>query len=322
MKLKRIVKVLFSDWPAKVLSLSIALLLTLFFNLTRLEQRTINIPLTVSLNEELAPSSQYPSMVKVILRGERDLIYSIREDEISASLDLSEYKNEGVYRAPIRLQKRGNALIADPLEIHPEPTDIAIGLEKRVAKSVPVTPSFKGFLESGFELANFDIVPPEVTISGPAGLIARTTEISTDTIELSGKKADFTATVRLLKKDSLLAFEGRDVVVFSAKVNKSRDVKNFVNLPIFIRGLAPGLAPAEILPTGNLRMHIAEELLKDFNTSEALSVDLSGLTKAGSYTVEVLVAVPDEAVVETYEPQTLTIRLQASSQPAEPAAGL
>ncbi len=322
MKLKRILIVLFSDWPAKVLSLSIALLLTLFFNLTRLEQRTINIPLSVSLNEELAPSSQYPSMVKVILRGERDLIYSIREDEISASLDLSEYKNEGVYRAPIRLQKRGNALIADPLEIHPEPSDIAIGLEKRVAKSVPVTPSFKGFLESGFELANFDIVPPEVTISGPAGLIARTTEISTDTIELSGKKADFTASVRLLKKDPLLSVEGKDLVVFSATVNKSRDVKNFVNLPIFIRGLAPDLALEEILPTGNLRMHIAEELLKNFKTGEALSVDLSSFTKAGSYTVDVLVSVPDEAVVETYEPQTLTIRLKALTQPAEPAEGL
>ncbi|MDX9827666.1 MAG: CdaR family protein [Spirochaetia bacterium] len=322
MKLKRIFKILFSDWPAKVLSLSIALLLTLFFNLTRLEQRTINIPLTVSLNEELAPSSQYPSMVKVLLRGERDVIYSIREDEISASLDLSEYKNVGVYRAPIRLQKRGNALVADPLEIHPEPTDIAIGLEKRVAKSVPVTPSFKGFLESGFELANFDIVPPEVTISGPEGLIARTAEISTDTIELSGKKVDFTASVRLLKKDPLLTFEGRDLVVFSAAVHKSRDVKNFVNLPIFIRGLQPGLALAEILPTGNLRMHIAEEVLKNFKTSEMLSVDLSDFTRAGTYTVEVVVRIPEEAVLETYEPQTLTIRLQAAVQPAEPAAGL
>jgi len=322
MKLKRMARLLFSDWPAKVLSLSIALLLTLFFNLTRLEQRTINIPLTVSINDVLAPSSQYPSMVKVILRGERDMIYSIREDEISASLDLSEYKNEGVYRVPIRLQKRGNALVADPLEIHPEPSDIAIGLEKRIAKSVPVTPSLKGFLESGFELANFDILPPEVTISGPAGLVSRASEISTDTIELSGKKADFTVNVRLLKKDSLLAFEGKDSVVFSATVRKSRDIKNFVNLPIIVRGLAPGLALAEILPTGNVRMHIAEEVLKDFKTDEMLSVDLKDYTKAGTYTVNVVLSVPEEVVVETYDPQTLTIKLQAAAQPAEPGAEL
>ncbi len=322
MKLKRILKLLFSNWHAKVLSLSIALLLTLFFNLTRLEQRTINIPLTVSINDVLAPSSRYPSMVKVVLRGERDVIYSIREDEISASLDLSGYKSEGVYRAPIRLQKRGNALVADPLEIHPEPSDIAIGLEKRIAKSVPVTPSFKGFLESGFELANFDILPPEVTISGPAGLVSTTTEISTDTIELSGKKADFTANVRLLKKDSLLAFEGKDSVVFSATVRKSRDIKNFVNLPISVKGLSPGLTLAEILPTGNVRMHIDEEVTKNFKTGDMLSVDLGNFVKPGTYTVDVILSVPEEAVVETFDPQTLTIKLETSAQPAEPAAGL
>jgi YbbR domain-containing protein len=312
MKPKRFLKRTFADWPAKVLSLAIALLLTLFFNLTRLEQRTVSIPLTISLNDEMAPSSQYPGMVKVTLRGERDVIYGIREDEISASLDLSAFKNEGVYRAPVHLEKRGNALIADPLEIHPEPSEIAIGLENRVAKKVPVTPSFKGFLESGFELTTFDIAPAEVTISGPAGLVARTTEVSTDTIELSGKKSDFTVSVRLLKKDSLLSIEGRESVVFAAKVRKSLDVKSFVNISIHPLGLSPTLSLADILPTGNVRMHIPEEAMEGFDQDYLLFIDLSSLAKPGTYTVDVIVSAPEGAVVETYEPQTLTVSLQAS----------
>ncbi len=312
MKPERFFKSVFADWPAKVLSLAVALLLTLFFSLTRLEQRTISIPLAVSLNEEMAPSSQYPRMVRVTLRGERDVIYGIREDEVSASLDLAAFKNEGVYRAPVRLEKRGNALSADPLELRPEPSEIAIGLEKRVAKKVPVTPSFKGFLESGYELSTFDIVPPEVTVSGPAGLVARTTEISTDTIELSGKRTDFNVDVRLLKKDSLLAFEGKESVVFAAKVRKSLDVKNFVGIRITAEGLAPSLAVSEAIPTGNVRMHIPEELLAAFNPEALLSIDLSSFSKPGTYTVDVIVSAPPGSVVETYEPQTLTIRLQSS----------
>lgn len=310
MKPERFFKIMFTDWPAKVLSLAVALLLTLFFSLTRLEQRTISIPLTISLNDEMAPSSQYPRTVRVVLRGERDAIYGIREDEISASLDLANYKNEGVYKAPIRLEKRGNALIADPLEIHPEPAEIAIGLEKRVAKKLPITPSFKGFLESGFELTTFDIAPSEVTVSGPAGLVARTTEISTDTIELSGKKSDFTVNVRLLMKENLLTLEGKESAVFSAKVRKSLDIKNFVNIKILPTGLLPSLAVADILPTGNVRMHIPEESMGAFNQDALLSIDLSGFTKPGTYTVDVVVTSPEGAVVETYEPQTLTIRLQ------------
>ena len=312
MKPERFFKSMFADWPAKVLSLAVALLLTLFFSLTRLEQRTISIPLAVSLNEEMAPSSQYPRMIRVTLRGERDVIYGIREDEVSASLDLASFKNEGVYRVPVRLEKRGNALSADPLEIHPEPSEIAIGLEKRVAKKIPVTPSFKGFLESGYELSTFDIVPPEVTVSGPAGLVARTTEISTDTIELSGKKTDFNVDVRLLKKDTLLAFEGKESVIFAAKVRKSLDVKNFTGIRITAEGLAPSLALAEAIPTGNVRMHIPEELLASFNTETLLTIDLSSFSRPGTYTVDVIVSSPPGSIVETYEPQTLTVRLQNS----------
>ena len=312
MKPERFFKSMFADWPAKVLSLAVALLLTLFFSLTRLEQRTISIPLSISLNDEMAPSSFYPRIVRVILRGERDVIYGIREDEISASLDLAEYKSEGVYKAPIHLEKRGNALSADPLEIRPEPSEIAIGLERRVSKKVPVTPAFKGFLESGFELASFDIVPAEVTISGPEGLVARTTEISTDTIELSGKKSDFSVEVRLLKKENLLSLEGRESVAILAKVRKSLDVKNFVNLRIYPIGLASSLSLAEILPTGNLRMHIPEEAMKGFDQEKLLSVNLTSFVKPGTYTVDVAVSAPEGAYVETYEPQSITIRLQSS----------
>lgn len=301
---------LFADWPAKVLSLAVALLLTLFFNLTRLEQRTINIPLTVSINDEMAPSSQYPRMVRVSLRGERDVIYGIREDEISASLDLVAYKSEGVFKAPIRLEKRGNALTADPLEIHPEPAEIAIGLEQRMMKKVPVTPSFKGFLESGFELTTFDLSPAEVTISGPAGLVARTTEIATDTIELSGKKSDFTVNVRLLKKESLLSLEDREAVVFAAKVRKALDVMNFVNITILPEGLLPSLVIADILPTGQVRMRIPEETLAGFDQKTMLSIDLSAFTKPGTYTVDVAVKAPQGAIVESHEPQTITVSLQ------------
>jgi hypothetical protein len=312
MKAERILKALFSDWPAKVLSLAVALLLTLFFNLTRLEQRTINIPLAVSFAEEMAPSSQYPRMVKVVLRGERDVIYGIREDEISAGIDLSGYRNEGVYRVAIRLEKRGNALTADPLEIHSDPSEIAIGLEKRVEKKIPVTPSFKGFLESGYELISFDVVPSEIVITGPAGLVARTTEISTDIIELGGKKADFSVDVRIIKKEALIALQGKDTVLFSAKVRKSIDVRNYLDIPITPVGLAANLQILDPLPKGAMRLHVSEEIASGIDVTQLLTIDISAFTKPGTYTVEVGVLPPENAIIETFEPQTLTIRLQSS----------
>ncbi|HEY9053633.1 MAG TPA: CdaR family protein [Rectinemataceae bacterium] len=314
MKLDQTMKRLFSQWPAKVLSLAVALLLTLFFNLTRLEQRLMSIPLAVSMHDSMAASSAYPRMVKVVLRGERDVIYGIREDEISASVDLSSYREEGVFKVPIRLEKRGGAVAADPLEIRPDPSEIAIGLERRVAKRLPVTPSFKGFLESGYELASFDISPSEVVLSGPAGLMARSAEISTDTIELSGKRGDFSVEVRLIKKDSLMSFEGRDSVLFSAKIKRSLDVKEIAKATIMPRGLSPSLALAEPLPTGSLRLHLPGGYDSPIDSRSLLYVDFSGLGKPGTYTVEVGLSLPDQAILEAYEPQSLTVRLISLSQ--------
>ncbi len=313
MKLDQLAKRLFSQWPAKVLSLAVALLLTLFFNLTRLEQRIMSIPLAVSMHDSMAPSSAYPRMVKAVLKGERDVIYGIREDEISASIDLSSYRDGGVYKVPVRLEKRGGALTADPLELRPDPVEIAIGLERRVAKRLPVTPSFKGFLESGYELASFDINPPEVVLSGPEGLIARSSDIGTDTIELSGKKGDFSVEVRLIKKEGLLSFEGRDTVVFSARIKRSLDVKEISKAVISPRGLSPSLALAEPLPTGSLRLHMPGGADASLDSRSLLFVDLSGLGKPGTYTVEVGLSLPDQAVLEAYQPQSLTIRLVSMS---------
>jgi len=310
MKPEKLAARLFADWPAKVLSLAAALLLTLFFNLTRLEQRTISIPLAVALNGQFSPSSQYPHMIKVVLKGERDVIYGIREDEVSASLDLAGFKGEGIYRVPVKLERRGNALAADPLELRPEPLEITIGLERRLSRKVPVTPSFKGFLESGYELTSFDLVPAEVDISGPAGLVAQTTDISTDIIELEGKKTDFSVDVRLIKKDNLLEFAGKDSVIFSARVTRSLNVKTFTGVRIGMKGLAGFLSLAETLPTGNLRLHIPDGKESNLDPDGLLSVDLSALTRPGIYTVDVAVRQPEGIIVETYEPQTVTVRIQ------------
>lgn len=312
MKFDALLRKIFENWPAKVLSLAAALLLMLFFNLTRLEERTLSIPLAVSLNDTMVPSSHYPRMIRVVLKGEREVIYGIREDEISASVDLSGYRNEGVYRVAVRLEKRGNALTADPLEIHPEPSELALGLERKVTRLVPVTPAFKGFLETGYELTSFDLDPLEVTISGPAGLVAQTIEVPTDTIELSGKKTDFSMDVRLIRKDTLLNFEGKDSVLFSARVRRSLDVRTIEDTPISIKNLSPSLAPGAELPRGSVRIHVPADALENFVPENLLSVDMSDVFRPGNYTLPVTIQAPPGSVVESFQPQSVTVSIVSS----------
>lgn len=311
MRYEKYLAAVLHNWPAKVLSLAVALMLMVFFNLTRLEQRIINVPLAVSLNDEMAISTQLPRTVRIVLKGERDTIYGIREDDISAYLELSGIKSEGAYRIPIKLEKRGNALSADPLEIAAEPLEIAVGLEKKVIKTVPVTPSFKGFLESGYELSSFDIQPPEIVISGPAGLIARTADVSTDIIELNGKRSDFSIQVRIIKKDPLITLEGKDTIAFSAKIKKSMQAQTIENIRIAVKNLEFGLMVSQPLLSGVARVSAAEGVALPTQVNDILFVDAQGINKPGEYTLPVRAESLPGIVIDTFEPQEVQLSVES-----------
>jgi YbbR domain-containing protein len=304
------VKKLTADWPAKVLSLAAALLLFFFYRLNRLEDRYLSVPLSVTVNDEFAPASQVPRSVRISLRGESNALFSIQEDDIKASLDLSGYRSEGVFRAAVQIEKRGSALGVDPLEIKSDPSEIAIGMERKVSRVVPVTPSFRGFLEPGYELVSFEIAPPEVEINGPSSAVARVSDLATDFIELSGRSADFSTKVKLVKKESLVFFSGPDEVQFRAVVRRSLATRSFERLPILPTGLDEAFDLAAPLPAGKLRLRASGEATADFAPSPgALSVDLSSVKKPGSYSLPVLAVLPDGFVVESYEPQSVTVEV-------------
>jgi YbbR domain-containing protein len=306
-------KRLLSNWPAKVLSLAAALLLFFFYKLNRLEDRYISVPLAVSLNDEYLPSSQYPRTVRLTLRGETNALFTIQEDDVRASLDLSDYRAEGQYRAPVQIERKGTALGVDPLEIRADPAAVSVAMERRVTRVVPVTPSFKGFLEPGYELLSFDLKPAEISVSGPASAVARVDDVQTDFIELAGRNSDFTVKTRVLKKESLVAISGSDSVEFRAIVQRSLAIKSFEGIAISGEGLPGELALAVPLPAGSLRVRSSTTDISVFSPAQGiLFVDLSLLRKAGTYEVKVQARSPDGFTIERYEPQAIQVTIVAA----------
>ena len=310
---KGMAKRLLSNWPAKVLSFAAALLLFFFYRLNRLEDRYISTPLSVSVNDEYALASQAPRSVRVTLRGESNALFTIQEDDIKASLDLSSYRAEGQYRAPVQVERKGTALGVDPLEIRTDPVDVAVAIEKRVTRVVPITPSFKGFLEPGYELVAFDLKPSEIEVSGPASAVARVDDVQTDFIELSGRNSDFTVKSRVVKKESLVSVSGPDSVEFRAVVQRSLAIKTFQGVAIAGEGLTPDLALAQSLPAGSFRIRSSTTDISGFApTPGLLYVDLSGMRKAGTYQAKVQARSPDGFTIERFDPQAVQVTVVAA----------
>ena len=192
---------------------------------------------------------------------------------------------------------------------------MSVSLEKRITRIVPVTPSFKGFLEPGYELQSFDLVPSEVEISGPASAVARVGDVQTDFIELAGRSSDFTAKVRVVRKEGLVSVSGPETVAFRAVVQRSLAIKSFEGLSISIEGLASGLALEQSLPPGSLRLLSSMVDIAGFSPPTGiLLLDLSMIRRPGNYMIKVQTRAPDGFTIERYEPQSVQVTVVAAGE--------
>ena len=301
---------LITDWPAKVLSLVVAVLVFSFYRLNRLEERYVSVPLSVTVGDDFVPSSPIPRSIRLTLRGESNSLVTVLEEDLRASIDLSHATGEGLFKAPVVVERRGSALGVDPLEIAADPPEIAVPLERKLHKIVPMTPSFRGYLAPGYELSSFSLEPAEEEISGPASSVERIIDLSTDPIELSGKTADFHTEVRVFAKDPLVLVAGKGTSVFRASILQSMDFRTFDNVPVTVTGLGKGFALAEPLPACSLRVRSSAAILKEFTLpAEAVVLDLTTATKPGIYTLPLDARLPEGVGLDSIDPAALTIRV-------------
>ena len=303
---------LLENWPAKVISLVMAIFIMFLYNLTRLEQRVIIVPLNISEGHSYVPATEYPKTVRVIIRGDREQIYRVRESDIVASLDLARYSSEGVFRVPVKLERRGDALNIDPLELKAEPSEIPISFERLSAKRVAITPTFKGFLEQGYVLISYEILPSEISIEGPTSLVSSIKDISTDIIELSGKTSDFSLSVPLVKPSDLIRLVDANTVKFSAKIQIQERRLTLKNVPIYISNLDPSLTISDQLPSGKITLVPQPGQDETLASDASLQADFKGIVKPGLYSIPLTVNTPEGFEVEAYEPLALNVRLHSA----------
>jgi len=307
---------LLADWPAKVLSIAGAVALFFFYQLNRLEERPLSVPLVVTANSDFVPASQYPRTVRLVLRGESNAIYAVLEDDLEATLDLRGYTSAGVWRVPVRVEKRGSALGIDPLEISVDPSDVAVSIEARVVKDIQVVPSFRGYLEPGYELAGFKLVPSRLEIAGPAGIMEKLADAATEPIELTGRNDTFTVRVRIASRDPLLTFLSSDIVEFTAEVKKALVYRTYQDLQVGFSGLAEGLSVNTSILPGSARVAASSLELETFIPEAGiLDADLSDVDGPGVYTVAVVPRFPAGFDVESWLPMTVTVSV-GRSQPS------
>jgi len=207
-------------WPVKILSLGAALLISFFYKMSTMETRYYSQPLLIESTNSLVPASSYTQDVKISLRGEKNSITLIHDEDIEAYIDLSKYTSEDTYRIPVQIRKKGSALGIEPLEITIEPSDIHIKLENKKSREIKITPSFHGFIAEGYEMTGQSINPSSITAEGPHNNIESLSEFNTAAIDLDGRYESFSILVNIIINDPLIITHGSRMIEYKATIKQ------------------------------------------------------------------------------------------------------
>ncbi|GHT98301.1 hypothetical protein FACS1894142_4460 [Spirochaetia bacterium] len=323
------------NWPPKVLSIALAIILFIFHRMSVLEDRFFSVPLNIELNGSLVPAGSYPRMIRVSLRGDASSILPILEDDIEAYVDMTKHTEPGSYRAPVQVRKQGTALGIDSLEINVDPMEINLELDQKISKYVPLNPIYQGYLEQGYELVSYTLSPNQVVVDGPQGLMSNISALPTEAIELGGRSEDFTLSVRVLNRDPLLVIRGDGVTEFRGIIASSVIMRSFDAVPIVLQGLSADLIVLSqddfgagsalegadgrpdddtlVIARGSIRLEGGQNRLENFVLpTRFLRLDASGIGEPGTYTLPVMVDVPPDFTLIRADPPDVTVEVYSA----------
>jgi hypothetical protein len=238
------------------------------------------------------------------------------EDDIEAYLDLTRYREPGSFKASVQIRKKGTAIEVENLEIIVDPMEIAIDLDTKLSKYVPIAPDLEGSPARGYELVSYTLEPNQMVIDGPLNLISGVAELNTDAIDLESRNEDFTVHLKVMNPNPLLVIRGDGMTEFRGFIRESIMIRSFDDIPISVTGLSGDFAALET-GFGSLRLEGAQRLIEVFEPQEnLLSVDASEITEPGIYVLPVKASVPEAFTLSRQEPSEITLRIVEADEQA------
>jgi YbbR domain-containing protein len=190
-------------WGLRVLALGIALGLWFNFSFEAREAPSERlIEAAVSYNRPRGYIVLDPvQSVNVRLRGSSKAVRRLSPFQVAVQVDLSRYQ-EGTWTFNLGPE---NVLMPDGVElVSIEPPAIRVELEKEVTQRLPVVPKLTGEPAGGATLAEPEVLPNQVLVTGPESRIAKAATLSTQPISLDGHALPFEATVAVVTPDPLI----------------------------------------------------------------------------------------------------------------------
>jgi YbbR domain-containing protein len=171
-----------------------------------------------NLPQGLLVLSDAPDTVRAELRGPSGTITTASLAEVFASLDLSGVTGPG--EQTFTLSSADFSLPQGVAFLRAVPSQLRLRFDRTLVRDVPVTIRLTGAPPPGFRIANQQITPGRLRISGPEAQVTAITGAETDLIDVSNMTRTTDAKVNAFVANARVQFESPPVVTVRLTIDK------------------------------------------------------------------------------------------------------
>lgn len=303
--IRKLERALEHNFLLKMFSVVFAIGLWAFVNLgARDTEKALLVPLELrNIPEQYMVTSPVADTVEMRVRGPRTLLGSIEDRRQRVILDLA---NVRAGTTSFKIDSEMLNLPRGVRVVRVSPVQITLEVERVVRKSLPVSAGVTGSVPAGFRIAETEIRPPTVMVTGPAREVEPLKIIVTEPIKLPAGQSTFEESILLVKPGDLMRLLPESVTV-RGRLEEVTSSQDFKQVEIGVRNASrqTRILPARI----DVTIRGPQRLLKGLKLSgDNVFVDVAGLAP-GAYRGKIEVALPEGLEAQELRPNEVSVRI-------------
>ena len=258
----------------------------------------VSVPLEIrNLPDDLAIAGDVIDSVNVRVKAPEVVLNTMKPDRISARLDLASLES-GDHMVRLRPEEVRVPPGADVVKISPE--YVAVRLERRMTRELPVTPRVIGEPAEGYAIGTAIVKPDHVRVSGPESAMRLAKEVLTDVVRVDGRATPVEMMVNLFPDRMGVRVVSDERATLTADIHEQQVMRVFEGVPVRAEGttalvrLDPATVDITLEGTPGAFAGVARDDLSVF-------VDLSRLAlKPGGYRLKPRVVFRDVSLASRF----------------------
>ena len=224
---------LLRNWSWKLLAVALAYAIWIAVTGESRVMMDVEVPLDVRLDEDAVLAGTPPTTVMARLRGPEATLRRADLLRLELPVDLMAAA-PGTHN--VQLDRRDLVGVPGGVEVaFLQPDRLALQLDRRLRKSVPVLPTFRGSLPEGYAFYGARVVPDHQEVEGPTSSVAPLERLRTDPIDLRGHTSSFRARVRAVPDSPQVRLVEPDPLEVQVEVDAA-PITRRIDLPVVLAG--------------------------------------------------------------------------------------